>query len=365
MIPAKITSTTAYSTLGSVRRLSQTQSTMNSRPRNTSTPPTIMRGINAIAAAPNTTAVSGTSEAISPVARASTFMRSARVVRLSAWYPGVPPNTPETTLRRPASRSSVFASRSRSSRISVPLMLNKTPITATNTTVTMPAACPRTAHQSAPVRARKVHGWNSQPERYGPSIQNPFRASSIDDPVTSMPIANSANPTASTIGMTSGFFTSRTARNMITPNARAGSQCVSVSRSVMDPNVPRCTSTPEATYRPPFRRSHPAPAMKPPTTGYGTNRIRLPSLSVPITTKTMPVSSVTTRVAATTVTNARLELPNVPRAVAVATTANTATTASCRLPTTPRVPALHAMIASVIAAATRNSPMPSARNCAR
>ena len=79
----------------------------------------------------------------------------------------------------------------------------------------------------------------------------------------------------------------------------------------------------------------------------------------------MPVSSVTTRVAATTVTNARLELPNVPRAVAVATTANTATTASCRLPTTPRVPALHAMIASVIAAATRNSPMPSARNCAR
>ena len=61
MIPARITRTTTYSTFGSVRRLSQTQSTMNVRPRNTSTPPTIMRGISSITAAPNTTAASGTS----------------------------------------------------------------------------------------------------------------------------------------------------------------------------------------------------------------------------------------------------------------------------------------------------------------
>ena len=79
----------------------------------------------------------------------------------------------------------------------------------------------------------------------------------------------------------------------------------------------------------------------------------------------MPVRTVTTMVAATTVMNARLELPNVCAAVVAATTASTATTAPCRLPTTPRAPALHARIASVMAAATRNRPMPSARDCAR
>ncbi len=105
--------------------------------------------------------------------------------------------------------------------------------------------------------------------------------------------------------------------------------------------------------------------MKPPTTGYGTNRIRLPRLNVPITRNAMPVRTVTTMVIATTVTNARLELPNVCSAVVVATTASTATTAPCTLPTTPRAPDLHARIASVIAAATRYRPMPSAKNCAR
>ena len=79
----------------------------------------------------------------------------------------------------------------------------------------------------------------------------------------------------------------------------------------------------------------------------------------------MPVRIVTTMVAATTVTKARLELPNVCCAVVVATTASTATTAACTPPTTPREPDLHARIASVIAAATRNRPMPSGRNCAR
>ena len=84
MIPVRITRTTTYSSFGSVRRLSQTHSTMNERPRKTSTPPTIMRGISSMTPAPNTTAASGTSVATSPAARASTLMRSASAVRLSA-----------------------------------------------------------------------------------------------------------------------------------------------------------------------------------------------------------------------------------------------------------------------------------------
>ena len=70
MIVARITRTTAYSNGGRVRRLSQTHSTMKARPRNTSTPPTIIRGISSMTAAPNTTAASGTSAAMSPAARA-------------------------------------------------------------------------------------------------------------------------------------------------------------------------------------------------------------------------------------------------------------------------------------------------------
>ena len=62
-----------------------------------------------------------------------------------------------------------------------------------------------------------------------------------------MPIANSASPAASTIGMTNGFFTSRTARSRITPNTKAGSQCLSSSERSMSSIVRRCTSTPEAT----------------------------------------------------------------------------------------------------------------------
>ena len=85
MIAAKITSTTPYSTGGRILRLSQTHSTRKARPRNTSTPPTIIRGISSITEAPNTTAASGTAAAISPATRASTFIRSASAVRLSAW----------------------------------------------------------------------------------------------------------------------------------------------------------------------------------------------------------------------------------------------------------------------------------------
>ena len=62
-----------------------------------------------------------------------------------------------------------------------------------------------------------------------------------------MPIANAASPAASTIGMTSGLFTSRTARSRITPNARAGSQCFSASALDQAPIVSRWTSTREAT----------------------------------------------------------------------------------------------------------------------
>ena len=66
MIPPRITRTTTYSTLGSVRRSSQTHSTMNVSPRNTSTPPMIARGISSISAAPNRRAASGTSDSDEP-----------------------------------------------------------------------------------------------------------------------------------------------------------------------------------------------------------------------------------------------------------------------------------------------------------
>ncbi len=52
---------------------------------------------------------------------------------------------------------------------------------------------------------------------------------------------------------------------------------------------------------PPFKSSHPVPARNPPTTGYGTNRTRLPSRTVPSARKTTPHRTVTTRVAAMTV----------------------------------------------------------------
>ncbi len=84
MIPTRITTTTAYSSGGSSFRLSQTHSTRKARPMKTSTPPTIIRGISPTTEAPNTTAARGTAAAISPAARASTRMRSARAVSESA-----------------------------------------------------------------------------------------------------------------------------------------------------------------------------------------------------------------------------------------------------------------------------------------
>ena len=52
---------------------------------------------------------------------------------------------------------------------------------------------------------------------------------------------------------------------------------------------------------PPLKSNHPVPARNPPTTGYGTNRTRLPSRNVPSNAKTTPHRTVTTSVAATTV----------------------------------------------------------------
>ena len=129
---------------------------------------------------------------------------------------------------------------------------------------------------------------------------------------------------------------------------------------------------------PPLNSSHPVPARNPPTTGYGTNRTRLPSRNLPSIAKTRPHRTVTTRVAAMTVrkmsggsyvptpvlraTSARFCAFD---AVDAATRASTATAASCTLPTTPREPARQARIPSVRTAATRYSPMPSPRRPAR
>ena len=179
--------------------------------------------------------------------------------------------------------------------------------------------------------------------------------------MTSIPIANSASPMPMIAGITSGRFTTRVTMSRTTPKTNAGTHRVSSAWRRRSSSVRRYGWMLAATPMPPFVSSHPVPARKPPTTGYGTNRTRLPSLNVPITRKVTPVRSVTTMVAATTVRKARLRLPNASRAVVVATTASTAAAASCTLPTTPREPARHARIASVSAAATRYRPMPLAR----
>ena len=168
-----------------------------------------------------------------------------------------------------------------------------------------------------------------------------------------MPITNSTTPIASTAGITSGRFTSRVATSRITPKAMAGTQSCNTEESIRSPIVLRDGGTSAATLMPPFRSSHPAPAMNPPTTGYGTKRIRLPRRSTPSTKKMPPLRTVTTRVAATTVRKARSGLPYALTAVVAATTPSTAAVAACMPPTTPRVPALQARIASVSAAAPR------------
>ena len=120
--------------------------------------------------------------------------------------------------------------------------------------------------------------------------------------MTSMPIANTTSPIPSTTGITSGFFTNRTATSKITPKANAGTQRSAHRSASMSLNLRRWNSiAPKATKMPPLNSSHPVPARNPPTTGYGTNRTRLPSRNVPSARKTTPQSTVTTSVAATTV----------------------------------------------------------------
>ena len=84
-IVRRIARTIAYSSAGRDRRTSTTHSTMKPSPMKTSTPPTIIRGMTSMTDAPNTTAVSGTSAATSPAARAPTFIRCASDVSARAW----------------------------------------------------------------------------------------------------------------------------------------------------------------------------------------------------------------------------------------------------------------------------------------
>ncbi len=191
----------------------------------------------------------------------------------------------------------------------MPLTLNRTPITATNTTVTMPADL---AKHRRPVGAGEgAEGPRlPQPSRVERSEHptSPERASVVE-PVTSMPIANSASPAPMTTGITSGRFNTRVRTSRITPKTTAGTQWASTAAGRRSPTARRETCMSAATPMPPFRSSHPVPARNPPTTGYGTYRTRLPSRTVPSTKNVMPVRIVTTRVAAMTVRNARWGLP--------------------------------------------------------
>ena len=204
----------------------------------------------------------------------------------------------------PASRSSSFESRSAWSSNSVPPTLNRHAITATNTAVAIPGVWWSTADQSAPAIAWMVHGCHSRVDWNGPSNQSPSRADWMDEPVTSIPIANRTIPMAIIAGITIGRRTTRVATNRSTPNASAGPQRMSSNGSTNSWIVPRSGNIPAETRRPPLISNHPVPARKPPTTGYGMNRARFPSRNVPSSRNVTPVRSVSTRVVATTVRNA-------------------------------------------------------------
>ena len=122
--------------------------------------------------------------------------------------------------------------------------------------------------------------------------------------MTSTPIAKPTIPRARTAGITRARLTTLVATSKTTPNARAGIQRTSSNGSTNWPIVPSCGSVLAATARPPFMSSHPVPAKKPPTTGYGMNRARLPSRNVPSSRNVNAVKSVTIMVAATTVRKA-------------------------------------------------------------
>src|SRR5262245_54773403 len=351
---ARITRTTPYSSGCSAFRRSHSHSTMNVRPTNTSRPPTTIRGISPITDAPNTTAANGTQAPIRPAILAFTFMRSASAVRLSVWEPGTPPTAPEIRFASPASRSSRLVSRSRGGTDSVPETLNRTAITATNTAARTPAHWPSTADQSAPVIARSVHGCQRSGSSNGPYTSHPNDfAVCREFSLISRPSPKIANPAAIAIGITSGCLMIRVATNTSSPKPIAGSHCCSVDHSVSEPNSCHRGSTPDATYTPPLISSQPTPATNPPTTGYGMNRIRFPRRYAPMASSAPPVSSVTTRVAATTLRKPRSGPPYAVTAVLNPTIAITAAVVSRRPPTTPRDPARHAKTARVTAAAPR------------
>ena len=115
-------------------------------------------------------------------------------------------------------------SRSRSKTSSVPLMLNRIASVETNTAVTIPAHDSSTDAQSAPASASNVHAFHNTTESNDPSSHPPSRTSSIEEPVTTIPITKTTSPIPITAGITSGRFRTRTAIRRITPNARAGSQ---------------------------------------------------------------------------------------------------------------------------------------------
>ena len=125
--------------------------TMNDRPTNTSTPPTIIRGSNPTTEAPKKTTRErderGNQTGRSPV--------DGHLLGERRQAEGVVPGDPAEEARRhvhPARVAQLLAgSRSVWSSTSTPPTLNRHAITATNTAVTIPAACPRTADQSAPV----------------------------------------------------------------------------------------------------------------------------------------------------------------------------------------------------------------------
>jgi hypothetical protein len=119
--------------------------------------------------------------------------------------------------------------------------------------------------------------------------------------VTTAPRTNTISPSAITEGITSGRFTTRTAISRIAPNANAGSQWTSWNPRIRTGTVRRWIDTCDETYIPPLKSSQPVPARKPPTTGYGTNRTRLPSRYRPRTQNTTPHRTVTISVAAITV----------------------------------------------------------------
>ena len=129
----------------------------------------------------------------------------------------------------------------------MPDTLNSIASTATNTAVAIPAHCPSTADQSAPLIARSVHGSHRRADSNGPSSQRPAFAVSSEEPVRSTPATNATRPIASTTGITRGRRITRTATSRITPKTKAGSHRTREYSRVRSPAVRRYTCTPDET----------------------------------------------------------------------------------------------------------------------